>query len=1796
MKSQAKDSLREQRKRKLGIDCPGKIVWKNWEAGEEYVKKIVIKNVDARAQNIVYALPERKATFLTPYPEPKMLSSGMYMELEIRFCPTEVVEVHDCIEIKVIGRGSFAVYLEALPPFARLTVPEAYDFELCAVSKTYTKKLTMTNTGTIPLSFYWEAPRPFFIDPPKGQLDREESMEMTVYYAPMEASVSLGQAVCKMADNGEVIASMKLSGIGKIPFIRYQYRHRSDRETYSKSGLLPAEKDLAPLVPLNASTSTISFGDVVVGSVVNSEFYVENPTCVPAEVKIRRVDNNLTGPFKVTPAVATIPKGGAQKFKLQFKSISGGSLHVNTFELASTAGNKIFLEARGCGVGPTVKCSTNFIDFGDVNLDEDKSQKDLTRWVQLVNTCSCAARFQFLNTAPGAAFEVEPCIGSIPPKGKAAIRIVFRPSHAINYLRRLVILVHNSADALYLDVLGSAYNSVIRPLPFDLAQIEAFYMRLDRGLGRVTPDELEALATSAERGGFTEEGSEVDQETEREKALFRSIWHSIDSEMKAQEGNGPNFSRRTGRLSYHQIFVERNLGAYPFYMATSQVSFSGPPESQSVTVINNTKAMAMALWCIPAGSVYTVRPLQQDVPPFGKAEFFVSFNPHVTPGSQRAATSKHDVGQYLECFVNYKQMRSFRLCCERSFTPPHCFTLQVNQDCGPAVESGNTRSSKSASGNAGSLLNADKNIFFPPIRMGDTAYQVLSLQNSGDVVLTYESTQMTLHDVTEKRADDMMVYDRDSQNRLRPMTPEQALSAMYSHFDTVIGSEGGRTVSQNDLIFACYPTKGILHPGQHTLVLLQFSPTRYAFYRAEAQFRVANMSVNDQISVVMKGESHIPRIELEDMEKITFRPTCIMGKTSRTLSMINPTCIPLYYRFVPSPELTNTVTVHPKCGYLERGERVWVTATFSPSEPRVYSGFLSLIALDHSAPKNSIINLFSPVSEDHPHAGEGEDSVKEYVTGAVCVGEGTHGVMEVEPISIDCGDISGLQEQTVTITLYNSGMSEIQYEMRTMTRTLPKEWCSMAKPPRLRNHVGVLPGRCHTMVPVTVYPCAGLSDYILFVMTGDVGCDLSQIPSPESIEDALLQPHCELTIRGTHPAIQIADARSPSLRRSHLWSQLNLNTINAQLSEAVIPSEVEDLGFSFEQNIDDLTPVAVDLGVGCENSAPVTVSLLVKNSGDCNAAFKFWLPMESDVSVEHWYQDDENLKEIQQVVDKSIIEIHPKHSELSAGQSVVVVFTYRFTSIGVHKLPVLLRVNESKKVLLMLEGRTLPLGMKTISFHHSSAYDLLPVPLGSMEPPLQTITVENPLDEEVTFHVDTAALDKVSVENFGFPVLQCVNPTGVLAPRSINQIGWYFRPLEAKEYQIDVPISTDEGEEFLLRFTGTGYHPLQTAIEAQRAQLENSFLSIPVYPQLNLVPCIPITLSVDVLRLGAVPYFSVHRRTCTVINHHRHHVFSFQWDARHPFGDHILSVVPMSGVLGPGEKCECKVVLYTGSTSQMVEWPLTCHITNETLLEQETRTATNLDQRHMINEILPCAKPSPAVEIFAEDGVAVAPQPFQRTTCTKPGRGAREGKHRKSVTTIPLDCLSVRGLAARVKAERRREVEYAAALEDEAPASRVIMYNALEVLLQARIMPIDDYEKLYGSSAVISTYKPVLNALSDPRQDITNEDLGPISREDVSVVRDILDELLRTVIAQPKVKASFTEPFIRPLVLYQNCSVSRVKNKMSEKEEAEAKVKETETKEPPILSGFIGNVVEEALEQLISSAVGSIADRSLAQS
>jgi hypothetical protein len=81
----------------------------------------------------------------------------------------------------------------------------------------------------------------------------------------------------------------------------------------------------------------------------------------------------------------------------------------------------------------------------------------------------------------------------------------------------------------------------------------------------------------------------------------------------------------------------------------------------------------------------------------------------------------------------------------------------------------------------------------------------------------------------------------------------------------------------------------------------------------------------------------------------------------------------------------------------------------------------------------------------------------------------------------------------------------------------------------------------------------------------------------------------------------------------------------------------------------------------------------------------------------------------------------------------------------------------------------------------------------------------------LNYSIDTSSLEQLNSTNYDFRVFEIQNPEGRLVPNETLYIYTLFRPLEAKEYALDLPIKIRDiegpsAESYVLKIRGVGYH------------------------------------------------------------------------------------------------------------------------------------------------------------------------------------------------------------------------------------------------------------------------------------------------------------------------------------------------------------------------------------------------------
>ncbi|CCW60147.1 unnamed protein product [Phytomonas sp. EM1] len=1820
-------SKREKRRQKFGIDCNDLLVWKIWEPEQQYTRQVILKNIERDAQTISFKLPAHRNTFLTPFPESVTLRSGVSFTLDVTFCPLEVVEIHDSIEVTVEGKGSFNIKLEGRIPYAKLRcTPRRHDFKLCPVGFSTRERMSMTNIGTVPLEFVWDLPAPFAVTPQRGFLKPNEPLEAFVVFTPLDARPVFAQGVCRLASIDEALAVIELSGVGKYPHISFA-KGFGDVKRQGKAKMFP---DAAQFSQVSHTHVCVDFGAVATGSTQSYELVLENPSLVAAHVRVRREDDNVDCPFQLSlpnaeaPLISSpsslfplqspgesltdfeIPRNVKQSLIITYKAKgSAACRHTNVFELRAVAGNVLHVSATGMISTSHVCASTSYLNFGDVNLEKlsTRDERTCAGVVQLKNKGRFPTYFQIHGVTPGGAFSVEPSCGAIESRKSVYVKVHFHPTEPRNYLRRLFIFVQNMlSGTLFVDLFGSAYNVVNRPPPFGLQEVETFFTYMKHGLGFYTPRELDML----ERAALGElENNSSDSRANSNDALssferIQIMWRLTKDKESFKNGDAAVSRRRAGSMTIDSMLrLLNHTLPCPFSLESKSIlafEFSEKPQSQTVIVRNDSPEAAIATWVVHKDSMFVVSPTQQEIPAGEQYTFQVV--PSLDRGSNDQSgissmtLSRRELGcaQVLECYVSYAQMRSFRNVDKHTFIPPHCFYVPCLLRCHPSVVP---------------QLLKDENIVhvsstittFTATRVGGTTYQIISLLNLTDAFISYEISSASLHRVSEK---------------LR----EGAVSMFISDEGTIlpkarIASSDGQSIPKSAAVFACSPSTGWVGPQKRVLIVYCFHPTSYAQFEAEATLNAFCGRQMQSIKLRLLGESDVPRLVVTgasmgiEGRQFYLKPTCVTGESHHVLQLHNPTSLRIAYLLIPSPDLMGVLRFEPSEGILSGGERSRLTIFFKPEAVSSYKGSVTLLLRD----TDGIGHEDAPPLLD---ATQSEAICGHSITWQVN-GEGVYGKLEVEPtvMTLERGELNSSEEQTTAnLTLYNSGRCELAYEVRVWIVSDPAALGEESPNPVLFNHTGTLPARAHCTVLVTPCPSVsgGVGEYILYAMIAGTA-DFSSIRSPETLEEVLEHPHCKLMVLSRRPAVQVVDVRSLTQPRSSLWRRLSINELNTQLAAPVHASDADPSFHAFHQYISGLMPIAMNIAVGNQHAPSARISLVLENTGDCEATFTVWLPTEADVNQETWFVEQEDLSDIQHIIDASLIDIRPRCGTIGIGDIAVMTITYRFCEIGTHVLPAMLRLSDGKRALILLEGRTMPTGMSCLVFHHkSSVYHLQPVMLGDMEPPMQSIMVENPLDREVTYTVDIDSILAIAERNYNFPILQCVAPIGTLAPCSLASVPWYFRPLEAIEYTMDVPIYTDAGESYTLTLIGRGYHPHTTPVREIRQWIDNSFFFVlstaargAQSRPLSLYEA-PVSLSTEVMTFGAVPFYALYRRCCTLTNHHPTDVYSFKWSPSHTNGDHTLFINPKEGVIPPnGGTVMCRIAFNTGSVSQQLVWPILCMVTNKTVIDAEIQNRASEDAA------VSSRTPIDGEECIAADGLGVFACGAATTQATRDGpqrstflqKKARMASPRPPVMNIPPESLSLNALSRMVAETRRQYEDNLLDLDDN--SQRTVMYGTLELFLQARIMPVDYWELLYEQKAKSKVYQPSMHLYTDPQP---IDSFRPATMEEVQVTRNVMDEIIHMIVAQPQTQSAFTQPrfaeepvYYRDLVAKQSeltqlpimDSSYGTEEVIDDKANQGKQASQVEEKIPP--SGLLKCTLEVALDEMILDIATSVLEQ-----
>ncbi|XP_025115261.1 cilia- and flagella-associated protein 65-like isoform X2 [Pomacea canaliculata] len=611
-----------------GLEVVQQLVWQGWEAGSEYTKNIVVKNVSSKSHKLHFSSPQTRF-FSTLYPKPVMLSPGTSFCLPVTFRPLEKIKYKDKIHFQT-KEGIIEVPLLAVLPVAAVAVPACLDFQMCAAHDVATVTFKVINTGDVDTMVQWETTGPFTIEPTEAFVKYRSCCQFTATFHPEAATVYELEAVCHFGPDRMQTVTTTLKGIGKYPHLLVSLTGRP-ASSLSHQNL----------------EAVVHFGAIPVGSTATKwvELHNLSPVQTPFQVEHAGGLNPMDRVFNAPYSYGIVPALSIIRIPITFSPSSLNSTSTDYFNVTAVGNiSRSLIKCVGSSKGPMVHLSTTSINFNQI--DEGQTA---TRTIDVVNTSDIDAVYQFMLDNSESVFQVQQLSGEIKAHSHVTLCLTFNPVHPISYLRRVTCLIHNQGP-LYLDLLGTCHSELTKPAVLLSRHVCHYRTHALRGFTFYPPEQLNQMLQEKklkldENGCITAPQAE-NQPSFGDLPPFEEYFNDgIHSEVTSSV---PHVS---ADISYVNFGKCQNIRAM---------------EEKTINITNHTHGKVLVQWNTRPDHVFTIVQTTTEIPPLKACSFRIKFQPNAP---------NQLYGAELECFVYYKSMRDYRLVQDATHCPPWCLTF-----------------------------------------------------------------------------------------------------------------------------------------------------------------------------------------------------------------------------------------------------------------------------------------------------------------------------------------------------------------------------------------------------------------------------------------------------------------------------------------------------------------------------------------------------------------------------------------------------------------------------------------------------------------------------------------------------------------------------------------------------------------------------------------------------------------------------------------------------------------------------------------------------------------------------------------------------------------------------------------------------------------------------------------------------------------------------------------------------------------------------------------------------------------
>ena len=751
-----------------------------------------------------------------------------------------------------------------------------------------------------------------------------------------------------------------------------------------------------------------------------------------------------------------------------------------------------------------------------------------------------------------------------------------------------------------------------------------------------------------------------------------------------------------------------------------------------------------------------------------------------------------------------------------------------------------------------------------------------------------------------------------------------------------------------------------------------------------AQF-IFNHNASNIQRLDLVGHCYEPALALSNNSKLFFPPVFKGVSAKQQLFVQNQSRIPLLYEWKVPEKYRAEVQFQPPRSLLKPNEEAKIVATFTALKQKDYHINVPIYAKNIYDHVKNAVGFFHPGSgqKSQPLAPADAPFFKKYTL--EIIGRGADGGIQILPAAVDFGTITVGFHKTMEATVYNRSSCNIFIELRMQPRIEEKQGKTytakeLAEITRVLNEnfqfdmpKGIVNARSKKTISITFKPQLRYDFDITMVciakerLDKDVAATIKRSQGGKRHQEvAVEKAMIDVKAKGDYPLLRFEDVRNDTVSIANLWECFQMTKINKDLLNPLNDAEKVfnnsgQTNQSMDELIRNLTVFNWDFGKipSKYGSKPRKVTLTLKNIGGVEAHWQFKLPNDSEIELEKWADPGEPTPERafeKHILDNKIFNVQPRSGHLLPGKQMELNVFYYPKEVDHHYLKAFLQILNGKPLIINLEGETLlrRAHMRLIK----DVYHLPPTPIGLEWSVTFPIEIKNLGITKLKYQIDTAALEELNARNYDFKVFEISNPEGTLAANDTQYIYCLFRPLEAKEYSVDLPIKISDIEGPspqmpVLKLRGTGYHP---EAEHEKPDEVQFYEDLPACRAYLGEEGQQAAFSIESIDFAELETGQIANRFVILYNMHPTQRLKFEFQQSGLMCGDNLKLLPMSGELEPNSHQNIKMTLvparfpthFEGEIQCSIEWAgAGDHDERAEMKSMHTNTAINENQEFL---------------------------------------------------------------------------------------------------------------------------------------------------------------------------------------------------------------------------------------------------------